>query len=327
MMTTDHKQDWNNYWQGRSAEVTGNALLGVGIENNDVLTQFWQDIFASIPNAAKLVDFACGAGSVLKQAQSAGLSNLTGIDISDKAIEVLQTKQPDVTGYVCPVDETPFENDSFDVVVSQFGFEYAGNQAQILRATNEMARILRAKGEIVLVAHIENGAIQRGCRQSLEQIVVILQSGFFDTAKATFSTIYKAHELPEQQFTDAVKQSMLNLNLAVEPIMVWLKSAANQKNDFVRFIHYLIESTQKLLSKVQNYTLEDCLSWFGAMQTEIMSYQGRMSSMIDAAISEVTATHILEQFSGAGLKTEALEKLYFIQGDDPAAWVLRARRI
>lgn len=322
-MASDHTQDWNNYWQGRSAQASGNALLGVGIENNEILSSFWQDVFGGVPKTAKLVDFACGAGSVLVHAQEAGILELTGIDVSKNAIDVLKSKLPRVTGIVGPVDQTPFDTSSFDRVVSQFGFEYAGDATTIISTAQEMARILKPGGQIVLVAHIEGGAIASGCQQSLEQISLIQDSGFFKSATATFSAIYKskASSLPEDK--EALNQAMSHLNQAAAPIMAWVKRPGASKNEFARFAAHLLESTHKLLVTHQKYALTDCLSWLDNMKAEVLAYEGRMSSMTHAAMSEDLVSRIQNEFKTQGLKVHPPEKLYFKTGDLPAAWILK----
>ena len=322
-MSSDHAQDWNNYWQGRSAKASGNALLGVGIENNDVLTTFWQNIFSNVPKSTQLVDFACGAGSVLMQAKTAGLSNLTGIDVSKNAIDVLQNKIPMAIGHVGAVDNTPFETDSFDMVVSQFGFEYAGGQSDIMAAVREMTRIVKPSGQIVLVSHIKEGAIARGCQQSLEHITRVIKSGFFESAKDCFNIIAKSQKATQQADKDAVMQVMTRLNDKAEPIMVWLRQAGDSKQEFVRFTYHLLESTHKLLVNLNNFHLKDCLTWLDDMRSEVLAYEGRMASMLGAAISEELALRISEDISSNSAEVFRPEKLYFVEGDLPAAWVLR----
>ncbi len=322
-MSSDHAQDWNNYWQGRSAKASGNALLGVGIENNDVLTTFWQNIFSNVPKSTQLVDFACGAGSVLMQAKTAGLSNLTGIDVSKNAIDVLQNKIPTAIGHVGAVDNTPFETDSFDMVVSQFGFEYAGGQSDIMAAVREMTRIIKPRGQIVLVSHIKDGAIARGCQQSLEQITRVIKSGFFESAKDCFNIIAKSQKATQQADKDAVMHAMTRLNDTAEPIMVWLRQAGDTKQEFVRFTYHLLESTHKLLVNLNNFHLKDCLTWLDDMRSEVLAYEGRMTSMLGAAISEELALRISEDISSNSAEVSRPEKLYFVDGDLPAAWVLR----
>ena len=322
-MSSDHAQDWNNYWQGRSAKASGNALLGVGIENNDVLTTFWQNIFSNVPKSTQLVDFACGAGSVLMQAKTAGLSNLTGIDVSKNAIDVLQNKIPTAIGHVGAVDNTPFETDSFDMVVSQFGFEYAGGRSEVMAAVREMRRIVKPSGQIVLVSHIKEGAIARGCQQSLEQITRVIKSGFFESAKDCFMVIAKSQKATQQADKDAVMHTMARLNDTAEPIMVWLRQVGDSKQEFVRFTYHLLESTHKLLVNLNNFHLKDCLTWLDDMRSEVLAYEGRMASMLGAAISEELALRISEDISSNSAEVFRPEKLYFVEGDLPAAWVLR----
>ena len=323
-MTSDHAQDWNNYWQGRSAKASGNALLGVGIENNDVLTTFWQKIFNEKSKSTKIVDFACGAGSVLTHANEMGFSALTGIDVSKNAIDVLKAKLPKVSGVVGAVDKTPFDTAIFDMVVSQFGFEYAGGAEAIISTATEMTRILKPGGQIVLVAHIDGGAIASGCQRSLEQIALIQESGFFQSAADTFTAIYKAQESSKASDKAAMTNAMSNLNQAAQPIMTWLKRPGASQNEFARFAAHLLDSTHKLLVKNKNYALVDCVSWLNNMKAEVLAYEGRMSSMTGAAISDDLVSQIQNVFESRGLNASPPEKLYFKAGDLPAAWVLKA---
>jgi len=323
-MLSDHAQDWNNYWKGRSAQTSGDALLGVGIEDNDILTDFWQNIFSNMPKSTQLIDFACGAGSVLKQAKMAGLSNLTGIDVSKNAIDVLKTKIPSAIGYVGPVTKTPFQANSFDMVVSQFGFEYAGGASEIIEAVKEMDRILRPKGAVVLVTHIEGGAIESGCQQSLEQITHVLKSGFLDNAKKCLIAVNKAHENSTEHHKQALDQSMSALNVSAEPLMTWLKGHNNPNNEFARFTYYLLESSHKLISQSQKYHLNDSLLWLENMRSEILAYEGRMASMIRAAMNEDIIAQVFDIFRQKKRNIRAAEKLYFKIGHAPAAWILRA---
>ena len=323
MPSADHTQDWNNYWQGRSATQTGNALLGVGIENNEILSAFWQDVFKDKLVDTKIIDFACGAGSVLMQAKTAGLSDLTGLDVSENAIDVLKTKMPSVKGHVGFVDKTPYDSESYDMVVSQFGVEYAGSSDNILDAINEMIRILRPGGQIVLVAHIQGGAIASGCQRSLEQISLVNQSGFLKSAKEAFKAISKSQLNAAQVDKDRAVKTMKALNVTAEPIMAWLKELGPSKQEFARFTYHLLESTHKLMTNIQKYELDECLEWLEGMQSEILAYKGRMSSMIEAALSEKFVAQISDELSNAGLRVNKAEKMYFLADNPPAAWIIR----
>lgn len=72
---TDNEHDWSNYWQGRNAtdQASDEALVGVGIENDAKLSEFWQECFSELKPEYEVLDMACGAGSVLKHAKKNGL--------------------------------------------------------------------------------------------------------------------------------------------------------------------------------------------------------------------------------------------------------------
>ncbi|MEP6343431.1 MAG: class I SAM-dependent methyltransferase [Maricaulaceae bacterium] len=322
-MTNHHSQDWNNYWQGRSASEGGNALTGVGIENNAVLSSFWQKTFKPLPQTARLVDFACGAGSVLKHAHNANMKNLTGIDISGSAIDVLTDKYPSIKGVVCPVDRTPFNDREFDIIVSQFGFEYAGGKNQRINTTKEMVRILKPSGKIVLIAHIKNGAIMRDCQTSLDQINMIAKSQFFKIAQSTFIASHNANNTKSAHDKNKAESTMKRLNQASKPLLDWLKEENLEKNDFAKFIYYLLQSSNKLLQNYHKYTPSDGKAWFDGMERETFAYKGRMSSMIDAALSQQDAQALLDTFETAGLTSNPLEKLHFPQERAPIAWKIQ----
>ncbi len=324
-MSDQHSQDWDNYWQGRHGTQSGDALVGVGIEHNAVLTAFWNKAFNALPKTARLIDFACGAGSVLKHAHRAKMTNLTGLDISASAIDVLKNKFPMIKGVTSPVDNTPFIDDEFDIITSQFGFEYAGSSKQLEKTIHEMTRILNPNGRIILIAHIKNGVIMRDCQQSLNHIEVMIKNRFIKAAKHTFLTAHKANNEKTQQSKNKAEAAMKQLNKASKPILDWLSQANLEKDNFAKFTHHLLNGSNQLLQNYHKYNPKDGGLWFDGMASETIAYKGRMSSMIKAALSEKDAQKIVSTFRIAGFTPQSLEKLYFTDKHTPAAWIIQTQ--
>jgi len=296
-MPKSDPENWDNYWQGRSSQRSGNALVEVGIENNHSLNQFWLDFFHAKSKSSEIADFACGAGSVLKHANSLDFSHLTGIDISPKALDIMQKKIPGATAICSPVNKTPLKNASFDIVVSQFGIEYAGNENNLLQAFREMHRILKPDGEICVISHAENSVIHKGC----------LDSG---------ST--------PQDFNAQFAQ----LNQSAQPIMEWLKTANRDKDNFAQFTYNMLESSHKLITRYQSYSFQDGLKWFEGIESELAAYKGRMTSMTQAAQSEEDLSILVKNLTQleSKLQFSALEKFYFPPDNKLAAWIIRASK-
>ena len=322
-MPKSDPENWDNYWQGRSSHQSGNALVEVGIENNHTLNQFWIDFFHDKLKSSKIADFACGAGSVLKHAHSLDFRHLTGVDISPKALDIMQQKIPGATAICSPVDKTPLKDDAFDIVVSQFGIEYAGGQDNLRQTFREMERILKPGGEICVISHAENSVIHKGCLASLSNIKTIETSDFLETAKTTLSKLYSSDRGSNpQDFNPQIAQ----LNQSAQPIMAWLKTTNREKDNFAQFAYNMLEASHRLITRYQSYSPEDALNWFQGIESELAAYKGRMTSMTQASQSEDNLSKLIKSLdqSGSKLQFSPLEKFYFPPNNQLAAWIIRA---
>ncbi len=104
---------------------------------------------ACIKNGDTVLDVACGTGalaiSVASRVGAEGRS--VGIDINNGMLTIARTKSSSVEWIHAPAEKLPFEDDSFDSVVSQFGLMYFEKQTEAIR---EMARVLRPGGRIAI---------------------------------------------------------------------------------------------------------------------------------------------------------------------------------
>ena len=104
--------------------------------------------FANINANDTVLDVACGTGVVALTAARCG-ATVTGADLTPELIkrakENSQIFELDVNFHECDVEYLPFEDASFDVVVSQFGHMFAPRPSVAL---GEMLRVLKPKGTI-----------------------------------------------------------------------------------------------------------------------------------------------------------------------------------
>lgn len=327
-----HAKSWDNYWAGRASHESGNALIEVGVEKNNELRQFWRAAFADQSKNVKLIDFACGAGSVLEHAHKIGIKNLTGLDVSPKALEVMKEKIPGALGICAPVNKTGLAEASYDMAVSQFGIEYAGNKNELQQAFIEIFRVLKPSGQIIIVAHSSEGLIIEGCQSSLRQIKVVENSRFLETSKEVFEGF---HDPSKRSNTTEFSALTHRLNEAAKPIMDWLQSIPDleeekKKNEFVKFAYHLLESSHRLITNYERYAKADGIAWFNGIKKELLAYKDRMVSMTKAALSENDILNLKERLTKnieANIHFEPLEKLYFASRATPAAWIIRAQKL
>jgi SAM-dependent methyltransferase len=104
---------------------------------------------AGVQAGQQVLDVACGTGvlarGAAKQVGSAG--SVVGIDVNEGMIAVAQRLAPAVTWQKGTAEALPFDNDSFDAVVSQFGLMFFDDKPA---AIQEMVRVLRPGGKMAV---------------------------------------------------------------------------------------------------------------------------------------------------------------------------------
>jgi len=92
-----------------------------------------------------ILDLGCGDGRSVAVWQIVG--NATGLDLSEKAMNVAGKMFPNLKFYSGNALESPFENQSFDVIISQEVVEHIDVQSKYI---DECHRLLRDGGYLIL---------------------------------------------------------------------------------------------------------------------------------------------------------------------------------
>lgn len=300
--------EWDNYWSGRGGEQAGAALDGVGVETHGGIAAFWDGIFGDLPKDTKLVDLACGAGTVLRRADAAGLSGLTGADISGGAINALASNMPDVTGVVCALPNTPFADGQFDVVVSQYGFEYAG----ATYAATEISRLIAKGGQFAALSHFKDGAIDKECAGKAGKAQALLDSGFIGAAKNVFAAAFAK----DQRAYDATLKQLAG------PQKVVTELAASGMG----LAMHIQTGTAQLFSRLANYKFQDIAGWLDGNESEVKAYLARMDAMRGAALSKDDVNAVNAALEQGGMSASNPEVFAPDGEDKPIAWIIRATK-
>jgi len=141
-----------------TAQSTGNAMARVAWMTGDFAafspyTRAGDDeIFrrVQIRPGERLLDAACGAGAFALRAAKAG-ADVTGIDIAANLVAaaraMAETEGLSVAFDEGDIESLPYDNETFDTVVSQFGAIFV-TQPEVVVA--EMARVLKPGGRLEL---------------------------------------------------------------------------------------------------------------------------------------------------------------------------------
>ena len=151
-------------------------------ESAAAIEAHWAGFFSECPAGKRVLDIATGNGVLLvwgaRAARAAGRElTLTGIDLADiDPARFLPEYQVDLAAarFIgnTPAESLPFADGSFDVVVSQYGLEYA----DLERALSEAARVLASGGQLHWLAHGADSIVVAQGRAQLADIELLLSS-------------------------------------------------------------------------------------------------------------------------------------------------------
>jgi SAM-dependent methyltransferase len=107
----------------------------------------------------EILDVATGTGWSARNAARRG-AQVTAVDISDEllaaAAELSAHLQPPISFRRADAESLPFDDTSFDGVISTFGVMFAANQE---RAATELGRVCRRGGRLAIAAWVPGGAV------------------------------------------------------------------------------------------------------------------------------------------------------------------------
>lgn len=174
----EHKSNrgWRRYWRENrlAACVPDNPDSAAAIETH------WTGFFSALPAGKRVLDIATGNGVLLvwaaRAARAAGSEfRLTGIDLADiDPARFLPEHRIDLAAAQfignTAAESLPFADGSFDVVVSQYGLEYADLEL----ALSEAARVLASGGQLHWLAHGNDSIVVAQGRAQLVDIDLLL---------------------------------------------------------------------------------------------------------------------------------------------------------
>jgi ubiquinone/menaquinone biosynthesis C-methylase UbiE len=174
-------EHWNSYWN--EGFITS---FGRGFKQNyqGVYQVFWEQIFSDLNNYDNVLDLATGNGGIpllllsyLKKNEKQ--ISVTGTDLSSSVSKLNITNLVsapnlswDSLTILANIDsaDLPFETTSFDLITSQYGFEYS----PMANTVKEISRVAKIGASIALVIHHSESFILKRNNSILDCIEQVL---------------------------------------------------------------------------------------------------------------------------------------------------------
>ncbi len=307
-------EHWDRYW----LETTEDAAWQRGGPQDQLLENFWSGILRNA-TPGRALDLACGNGAVTAYVQrlAPGVP-VCGCDLSRNALLQLRKRYPGCDTVVADAARAPFADASFDLVVSQFGLEYAGEQAFF-----EAARLVAPGGALAAVIHVEGGAIYQECERNRAVVSEIQRLDVLPLARAAFAAGFAAGE---------GTGSAADFNAAERA----LKPAVGGLEDLLRntgagiadgLARRLYRDIADVYQRLSAYEPADVLRWASGMERELQVYLGRMESMVAAALSPAAVKAVASGLTANGSRQLRVDTLATPGQSLPMAWTVVMRQV
>jgi ubiquinone/menaquinone biosynthesis C-methylase UbiE len=303
--------DWEPYWRG-SADFAA-------LQSDGPLTQHWQRMFdQQLQGRAprSLLDVASGNGAVSAVAlQVLPALACCGLDLSPAALQDYRQRCSGAVGVLGDSLQMPFADAGFDLVVSQFGFEYAG-----VGALHEMLRMVAPGGSLLAVMHLRDGAIFRECARNLDVVEAVRQQTVLRLTRQAFAAGFALNagrgsvadfKRAEAQFAPAVR--------GLEQLM-----HSHGRDTADGLVKRLYGDISEMYRHMSAYAEAEVMVWMEGMETELRAYSGRMQAMLTAAVGDTDCQQWCGLLEAHGFTIDASEKIKLGADTESAAWLLAA---
>lgn len=148
----------------------------------------------------KVLDIACGSGLAVQQAVTMGADG-AGVDASEALLDIARERAPHAHFVRSPMEELPFEDETFDVVTSFNGLQFGGDEA-----FPEAVRVLNPGGMLAVSFWSDFG--------DFEEYFALLQN-YSHPSGPTLPEKFKELGVAEKKFEDLGLNEIERVNTEV----------------------------------------------------------------------------------------------------------------
>jgi SAM-dependent methyltransferase len=163
------REVWARYW---ASGALHSCATSYGAEYGGAIAEFWRDVFGGLRPGHRVLDIATGNGALPRLLLACHPDvECDAVDLSPVAPTWVAQLPPATRQRLrfhgnTAAEDLPFADGSFDLIVSQYGFEYCRGDD----AAAQVRRVLRPTGRVAMVIHHEESRPVELARDELVHI-------------------------------------------------------------------------------------------------------------------------------------------------------------
>ncbi|WP_042153275.1 MULTISPECIES: class I SAM-dependent methyltransferase [unclassified Pseudoalteromonas] len=256
-------EHWSQFWGGNKFgdcfSLDGNSNL------THVLIHYWNDYFTKKEISGFVLDLACGNGFVGKCAiKKMKETHCIGVE---QAIDIETTHYHDVdTGSQLKIlkglsiAETRFVENEFDLVVSQFGLEYAVVNESLIK---HVIKQIKPGGELNFIAHHSKSFI---CIQSEKELKIIK---YINNQQKIFNGIRKLINSSSEEERDDFIKGIIEKGIEIY-------------GEGISEVEHIFQLIIKLVASIKYGVQREHIS---ELESHYIAYEKRLEEQLNVALS------------------------------------------
>jgi ubiquinone/menaquinone biosynthesis C-methylase UbiE len=295
-MASSAPDDWTTYWQKQKATSFGAVFLDT---YDGSIREFWQRQLTG--RLDEVVDIACGNGALCWLADEilnrpTQRTRITGVDFADiDPFAVLGRKPGDYPNVrflgATLVESLPFADQSVDLVISQYGIEYADVDSGIA----EIDRILKPTGGMAFLMHDSESPVVKNAIRHLEDFKSVLNLGIHDHAMRLDELAQRMPATEERQRSKEFSALVAKLDTLTKQVQDIVRDYEEQSP-----IHRYMNEIINLFVSASHPPGADTRARIAAARDGLSSAIKRRTHLQSAAMSETERAHLVGLIERSG---------------------------
>jgi ubiquinone/menaquinone biosynthesis C-methylase UbiE len=316
----DKYRIWDAYWHDSRMHSAGPDSAP---DIEAALDAHWAQLAAALPPGAAVLDIGCGNGAVAAVVARTGQE--MGKPLTVLAVDSAAIDPPRYVGRLAPLlntiqfrgdtrmEELPLEAGVFDAVYSQFAFEYS----DMAKTAKEVARVLKPKGQFVMLATPASGEATESANRRMKQSQHILtQTKLFDVALAVAQALHNVESSGEGRDT---KQYLERFNEEVQ------RAVARFVNTDSDMVMSMVIALQQVFTDRKTMDIATQLATINAVRKRLVDGAARAELMLKAALGDAGLNGVRRYLQMAQL-TVLDTKPLSVGAHGTIAWRIVARK-
>lgn len=290
-MNTESTEAWSGYWE--LMQASGRSELPSSIREAD---HFFLEGTRNVGlDRPRVLDLASGNGALVKLlmpsiAKAEGI--MVALDASFEAVDLGRREHQGIA-VQSRLEALPFSEGTFDLIVSQFGVEYA--QSIIWPS---IVSVLRSGACLCLLMHARTGVIFKDYSVNFERVKLVEASLAFEIFRglgAVDRSLTKEHfDYEAKQFETALKA---------------LGSIVDQSSMVSEFLQYISSTLTRIRQNAGALDLDNLQAWIQVCHKQWRLFGIRIEAMLNAALSEDEFLEVQEELSNLGIRIKRVGEL------------------